>query len=41
MLLFSSNGSSAGWLLGSLALLYLVVIPAAWWTAWRIEPRLR
>ena len=35
-LLFSSNGSSPRRLLGSLALLYLVIIPAAWWTAWRL-----
>ena len=34
MLLISSNGSSARRLLGSLALLYLVLIPAAWCTAW-------
>lgn len=34
--LFSNNGSSPQRLLGSLAALYLVVIPAAWWTAWRL-----
>jgi hypothetical protein len=36
MLLLSSNGSSPRRLLGSLALLYLIVIPAIWWTAWHL-----
>jgi hypothetical protein len=36
MWLFSCNGSSARRLLVSLAVLYLVVLPAAWWGAWRL-----
>jgi hypothetical protein len=36
MWLVSGNGSSPRRLIVSLALIYLVVIPAAWWTAWRL-----
>ena len=36
MWLLSCNGSSPKRLIATLAVLYLVVIPAAWWAAWRL-----